>query len=51
MSEPVTQRARQVDAEYARTAMRLDGGAAGRVTARLREWPAVRALVFGKYAK
>ena len=39
----VTQRARQVDAEYARIALRLDRGVAGAVTGRLREWPAVRA--------
>ena len=47
----VTQRARQVDAEYARIALRLDRGVAGTVTARLREWPAVRALVFGQYGE
>ena len=47
----VTQRARQVDAAYARIAWRLDGDRAGAVTAALRRYPAVRALVFGQYGE
>ena len=49
--EAVTQRARQVDATYARIAWRLDGDRASAVTAALRRYPAVRALVFGQYGE